>query len=67
MAKETFPKILTDTTIISCKKTKGNVELKFGEMKFTGSQIEHLGDWIDDDIKVRVTIQVQQPNLPQTQ
>lgn len=60
---KTFPKIATETTIVSSKKTKNNVELKFGDMKFTGSQYEKLCDWIDDNSKVRVTIQLQQAEL----
>ena len=63
MAKQSFPKVASVTTIKSCTKKKGGVGVQFNDLNFTGSQFEQISDWIDDDVKVKVTIQQFQGSL----
>ena len=57
MAKETYPKVAAEGTVKACNKKKGCTDLKFDDLNFTGHQFEQLSDWVDQGIKVRVTVQ----------
>jgi len=58
--KETFPMVAAETTIKSCTKKKGCVSVQFNDLDFTGSQFEQISDWIDDDVKLVVTLKQKQ-------
>jgi len=66
MAKEAFAKIKTTAKINDFHKKKGGVDLKFHDMKITGSQYERLSDMMDDGQPVTITIEVKQATLPGT-